>query len=718
MSRFKQQEALLWANTGTEIANILQQYMGQGAANRLKQQETMDMALVQILSSGLSDVRKEINTLDTWLQDKGLYGMLKEEDKTAEMSDWINMLKEGKVEDYEDLGEVLKLKIDDINSSIDNRRKIKLDYENAVKQRQAWADQYGAIGGDSDPEGAFQLSGEPIYNPVYDMATMDYGELLKGNITPVDQKFAGFTPGSELAALFDPTSIYNEIVAIDSIIKGGPGALQESKYNSKFKSIAELKQYKKEQQNMLDNMAELGIDMQSGLDEKMLSNQAYLKGFLEGKVDNVTAQKQAAAELQLKNAQQVSYQQNYEQAEIGYQRASAASASLLTPRLILPGPAGVNYNLMQYMDLARTNPDDAISIQQGVMDNIATKYPLALPYAQAMLNEQLNPQDVNKTQSVKLASDMYEKYITMNTAWQKISQEIGEEDQSEIMKYIRANRSNPLVKDYVDASTMLKQLQAIGFDINTVGLEAARTAFEITKGSEANLDKYTENIIRMGNNSVLQSDVLKASLEEEFDVYSAFNNFTPIQDANNNEMGSFLTGEATGEYIDRSNKLRDMLGSTQVDQAADAIAEMFGVPTWENYNNVNDFKQEIINKIDSQYGQSPKLRKQALERFETMWLNLVRQRRNPETRAPFDNMSMQGLTERGRMMDELYRTSGMTSGYMPGGYVPPQMTFSNPIEGLYNQLASVKESLNSLSVLGIGDEIMQMEDIFDEERNK
>jgi len=701
MSRFKQQEALLWANTGTEIANILQQYMGQGAANRLKQQETMDMALVQILSSGLGDVRKEINTLDTWLQDKGLYGNLNEEDKTAEMSDWINMLKEGKVEDYEDLGEVLKLKIDDINSSIDNRRKIKLDYENAVKQRQAWADQYGAIGGDFEPEGAFQLSGEPIYN-----------------VTDEGQEFTGFTPGSELAALFDPTSISNEIVAIDAIIKGGPGALQQSKYKSKFKSIAELKQYKKEQQNMIDNMAELGIDTEVGFDEKMLSNQAYLKGFLEGKVDNVTAQKQAAAELQLKNAQQVSYQQNYEQAEIGYQRASAASASLLTPRLILPGPGGVNYNLMQYMDLARTNPNDAISIQQGVMDNIATKYPLALPYAQAMLNEQLNPQDVNKTQSVKLASDMYEKYITMNTAWQKISEEIGEEDQNEILKYIRANRNNPLVKDYVDSSTMLSQLQAIGFDINTVGLESARTAFEITKGSEANLDKYTENIIRMGNNSVLQSDVLKSSLEEEFDVYSAFNNFSPIQDANNNEMGSFLTGEATGEYVDRSNKLRDMLGSTQVDQAADAIAEMFGVPTWENYNNVNDFKQEIINKIDSQYGQSPKLRQQAVEQFETMWLNLVRQRRNPERRAPFDDMSMQGLVGRGGAMEELYKTSGNIPGYMPGGYAPPQMTFSNPIEGLYNQLESVKESLNSLSVLGIGDEIMQVEDIFDEERNK
>ena len=693
MSKYKQQQAQIWANMGSEIANTLQMYMGQVSQNKLKQQESMDLALVQILSTGLADARKEISTLDTWLKGQGLYGSLKAEDKTSEFNDWIQMLKEGKVEDYEDLGEAVQLKTQDLITSIQKRQQIKDDFNIGASNRQDWASQFGNIAPSINPEDAFMLSGEPVY-----------GE---------DDKFISFTPGSELAALFDPIAITNEITNIDSIIKGGPGALQQSKYNARFKNIAELKQYKKEQQGMIDNMLALGIDTSLGLDEELLKNEAYLKGFLEGKVDKVTAQKNAASQIQLNNARRAEYRGQYEEAEIGYMRAASGLAPVLTGSLTLEAPAGGRYNLNQYLDLARTNPNNATELQTSILNNIKNKYPLAYPYAQAILNEQLTPEDQNKTQSIKAVSDMYEAYITMNTAWEQVGDELNTDDRNEIISWMRSNQGNPLVAKYTNATTLLTHLRGIGFHIDTVGESAARNAYEIHKGSEINLNKYTENIIRMGNNSVLQSDVLQSSLDQEFDVYSALNNINPVQDANNNEMDAFLSGEATGEYIDRSNKLRDALGSSEIDQAADAIAEMFGVPTWENYNNVNDFKQEIINKIENQYGRSPKVMEDALKQFEAMWLNLVQQRINPKRRAPFGDMTMQGLVDRGNLIDQT-----PISGYVPGSYAPPEVAYSNPIEGLYEQLASVKESLNSLSVLGIGSELEQLEDIFDKERNK
>ena len=199
MSKYKEAEIQMWANMGSDIANTLQMYMGQNAQNQLKQQESMDLALVQILSTGLADARKEINTLDTWLKNEGLYGSLKAEDKTSEFNDWIQMLKEGKIEDYEDLGEAVQLKTQDLMTSIEKRQKIKDDFYRAKANREDWASQFGNIAPSINPEDDFMLSGEAVY-----------GE---------DGAFAGFTPGSELAALFDPVAITNEITNIESIIK-------------------------------------------------------------------------------------------------------------------------------------------------------------------------------------------------------------------------------------------------------------------------------------------------------------------------------------------------------------------------------------------------------------------------------------------------------------------------------------------------------------------
>jgi len=407
-------------------------------------------------------------------------------------------------------------------------------------------------------------------------------------------------------------------------------------------------------------------------------------------------------------------------------------APILNSKLRLP-TGGINsdtYLLGQFFDLAKIpGIEDPMAMQSSILNNIDTRYPKISGYIHAIISEQLNTQDTAPTQIIKATADMYSAFLSMKAGLNSFESQIEKDgnlplDESGnidrdalkgvISAYIKDNPNNPGVRKYLNDSSLLQQFQAVGLDIPSIGNDNAKMAYDIYQSNEDNFANWSNQLSNQGLSSVLQSDILSASLDEEYDLYSAFAT-NPLA-VNNNEMTSFLGGEASGIYTNRANKLRSQIGDSNIDEKADAIAAMFGVATWENYNNVGEFKLAIEDKIKQEYGSSKSAEERALNTFNDMWLTLVSVPSNKQNYNPLtpDEMTLEGLVKQGQTFGQFYPRGGM----IPGSYAPERVTHDNPLEILYGNLDAVKESLNSLSILGVTDDIMSIEDILYEERNK
>ena len=98
-----------------------------------KDQDAMNIAMINILSSQMSQLNANIRVKDAWLADKGLYGELSESSKTGNALDLIQLIQNSEKTDYKDLAIEVQGSLKGLQAGMDERIALQNEYNQGLE---------------------------------------------------------------------------------------------------------------------------------------------------------------------------------------------------------------------------------------------------------------------------------------------------------------------------------------------------------------------------------------------------------------------------------------------------------------------------------------------------------------------------------------------------------------------------------------------------------
>ena len=638
----------------------------------LKKQETMDMAIINLLSTELGTVRQNIKDYDDWLVGERLYNLVPEEDRTAEFNTIVDSLREGKIDDYEDLGDLLEARIETLSDSMITRKEIKSDHIKGQNYRKYIDDKFANLI-DED----FMLSGEVVLD--------ESGE-------------PEFTNESEIEALFNPRMIQldlnhaKHVLAAGSEIDPASGktALEESSLPLQgIDTLPKLEQYIADKEAILFNLEQAGVSTTSGLDEEVFRSEAFVSGFDKGQRTAADIEAKKIRDIQYESALFKHNQGLYDEAQKGYILEADQLGETVNARMKI-NAAGVQYSIQDLINLAG-NPETQERYGM-IMNTISNKYPNGFSVLQRILDEAMNTAAGVKIGSyydeqITAASDIYQLNQKMGLILSEIKDK-ADTAKLDISAYINNNKDTPLVQEYIKSKKIVDDLRSIGLSIESLGTQITADAFRNRSAlKQINIDEITELNAALGFDSQLgRSSILET--QQNVDILSAFSESGGDDDGDTPDLLSTLNiGPQTQRAYETSREdLITLLDSSQDDEKMDIISDLLGIPKWETFSDLDSYINYANQSIDNRFKPGDKINMQMKSRLKRLLGSIGM--------GPIEDLDYKS------MLDQY--TGRAYQGY--AGAMPMRQHERDPswsdLPSFYQHLDEIKESLNTLSVLG------------------
>ena len=702
-----------------------------------KEEDAINLLLIQQIGTELANERNKLNMYDQWAVDNKLTGIF-EEDSTSGSMDFASLLSNKSERTYEGLAKTLNNSLMELRENSKERKEIYDQHMRGAEYRKDLANLYGDLIEGTNRWEDYQLSGAMPED-------LDFSGTgsAGGTVSRVS---------NELQELFNPKLIEEEMYAlkgyIDAAEKAGvnyhnPHVIQ---YNKRYGSsnirsaetVQDLRDRLADVEALHHKILEYKIP-EGGLDKTVFENEAFLRGFNQGKVSKVEAQA-------VKNADQADILSDiaFEKGKFSEsQQVLIASelekADVIYDSIFIPWDVGQMISIDTYMEnssdsegntddvflqknsnLMQTNPDVWHHIQ-GIMNARLSELTTGSPEAKMTRGNKISQMIVDYKKTLDL-SRVYEEqiYDIVKTAEDEQGNSLYGLSEFPDSAEIR-NAAEKFVADPRNAD--LPILAGIGTDPGYMKTLSKLQQFNNFGISEASISPRMINSIH-GN--LKRQDLNTSKLEDEISHLSGLpgdmdlNRRLDTADINiNTALNTALTHSLLNSGLEPSkvksliargyqgeskhtkltDQFSDELAGTNADEKANLISSHYGLLPWYSYGDLNAFKEAAIANLTKQVGQDPVLLKQGMSQLEAMFRSL-----GVAPGQYGSGLSVESMIGEGRAFQPMSYGAATTPMY--------QYTSTQPgLGGLYDLYNDIEQSLNRLETLGLSEGLLTGKEI-------